>query len=83
MRIALFQIAYQIGMHPKDLANAVYESELTGEVPDHNPQSKDAWVDLLSLRNYIQWQYEKAGITEMSYLKAIRHIDLAIQKHKK
>ncbi|MGD8191432.1 hypothetical protein ACQCN2_15735 [Brevibacillus ginsengisoli] len=83
MKIALFQIAYPIGMHPKDLAKAVHEGEVTGEVPDQNPQSKEAWVDLLSLRNYIQWQYEKARITEMSYLRALRHIDAAINLKKR
>lgn len=80
MKIALFQIAYRIGMHPKDLAKAVLEGDLTGDIPEQNPQSKDAWVDLLSLRNYIHWLHEKERITEMSYLKAIRHIDLAIKE---
>lgn len=82
MKIAIYQIAYPIGMHPQDLARAVKDGEITGEVPQDNPQSKEAWVDLLSLRNYIHWQYEKERMTEMSYLKAIRHIDKALGKLK-
>lgn len=80
MKIAIYQIAYKIGMHPKELAKAVKESELTGEILDDNPLSNEAWVDLLSLRNYIHWLYEKERITEMSYLRALRHIDEAITK---
>ncbi|MGC5325395.1 hypothetical protein [Brevibacillus sp. SYSU BS000544] len=83
MKIAIYQIAYKIGMHPKELAKAVKEGEITGEVSDDNPQSKEAWVDLLSFRNYIHWLYEKETITEMSYLRALRHIDEAIQKQKR
>lgn len=83
MKIAIFQIAYKIGMHPKDLAKAVLDNEITGEVPNNDPQSREAWVDLLSLRNYVHWLFEKEAITEMSYLKAIRHIDLAIKQQKR
>ena len=83
MKIALYQIAYKIGMHPKELAKAVMEGELTGEVFGDDPQSKESWVDLLSLRNYIHWLYEKEMITEMSYLRALRHIDEAIRKQKR
>jgi hypothetical protein len=80
MKIALYQIAYQIGMHPVELARLVQDNELTGEVPGGNAQSKDAWVDLHSLRNYIQWRYDQKKLDEMAYLKAIRHIDNAIRK---
>jgi hypothetical protein len=82
LNIAIYQIAYRIGMHPNELAKAVREGEVTGEVPGNNPQSKEAWVDLLSLRNYIHWMYEKGQISEMSFLKSIRHIDQAIKQSK-
>jgi len=80
MKIALYQIAYQIGMHPTDLARLVYDGEITGEVPGGNAQSKDAWVELHSLRNYIQWKHDQKRLEEAFYLKAIRHIDAAIRK---
>ncbi|QRG65121.1 hypothetical protein [Brevibacillus choshinensis] len=75
MKIALHQIAYQIGYHPNEMARLVYEGEITGEVPGNNPQSRDAWVDLHSLRNFIQWRRDQGRIDGMFYDKAIRHID--------
>jgi hypothetical protein len=80
MKIALYQIAYQIGLHPTEMARLVHEGEITGEVPGGNAQSKDAWVDLHSLRNYIQWKHDQKQLEESVYLKAIRHIDTAIRK---
>lgn len=82
MKIALYQIAYQIGMHPVELAKLVLDNELTGEVPGGNAQSKDAWVDLYSLRNYIQWRYDQKKLEELAYLKAIRQIDKEIRNRK-
>lgn len=76
MKITLYHIADKIGFHPIHLAKAVLEGELTGEVPNGNAQSKDAWVDLLSLRNYIDWLHEQGRLEPVRYLKAIRHIDL-------
>lgn len=75
MKIALHHIAYQIGYHPNEMAKLVYDGEITGEVPDNNPQSKDAWIDLHSLRNFIQWRRDQGRIDEMFYDKAIRRID--------
>lgn len=75
MKIALHQIAYQIGIHPTEMAKLVHEGEITGEIPGNNPQAKDAWVDLHSLRNFIQWRYDQGRMDEMAYGKAIRHID--------
>jgi hypothetical protein len=75
MKIPLHQIAYQIGVHPREMAKWVYEGEITGEVPGSNPQAKDAWVDLHSLRNFIQWKFEQGNFDDMFYQKAIRHID--------
>ncbi|UFJ42343.1 hypothetical protein LOK74_07610 [Brevibacillus humidisoli] len=75
MKVAIYQIANRVGMHPKELSRAIYDGEVTGEVPDGNPQSKQAWVDLLSLRNYIQWLYERERMDEIRYLKSIRHLD--------
>lgn len=75
MKTALYQIAYQIGIHPTKMAKLVREGEITGEVPGDNPQSKEAWVDLLSLRNYIEWQREQGRMDERAYWKAIRHIE--------
>ncbi|MFY0546184.1 hypothetical protein [Brevibacillus sp. H7] len=83
MKIALYQIAYQIGLHPSELARLVYDGEITGEVPGGNAQSKDAWVDLHSLRNYIQWRFDQKKLEEMAYWKAIRHIDNAIRTAKR
>ncbi|WP_139489966.1 hypothetical protein [Brevibacillus dissolubilis] len=75
MKIALHHIAYKIGIHPTELGQAVRDGELTGELPDNNPQSKDAWVDILSLRNYVEWLREKGKMEESRFLKAVRHID--------
>ncbi|WNC12238.1 hypothetical protein [Brevibacillus brevis] len=75
MKIALHQIAYQIGMHPNEMARLVHDGEISGEVPGNNPQSKDAWIDLHSLRNFIQWRRDQGRVDEMFYGKAIRHID--------
>ncbi|MFF2528346.1 hypothetical protein ACFVS2_05465 [Brevibacillus sp. NPDC058079] len=80
MKIALHQIAYQIGMHPIEMAKLVYEGEITGEVPEHNPQAKDAWVDLHSLRNFIQWRYDQGRMDQMFYDKAMRHLNKAMPK---
>lgn len=82
MKIPLHQIAYQIGIHPNEMAKLVYEGEVTGEVPNGNPQSKDAWVDLHSLRNFIQWRYDQGRLEELDYGKAIRHITNAMQPRK-
>lgn len=82
MKTPLYQIAYQIGMHPTEMAKLVYEGEITGEVPDNNPQSKDAWVDLHSLRNFIQWRYDQGRMEELVFGKAIRHIDKSMQQRK-
>jgi len=82
MKAAIYQIAYRVGMHPNDLGKAVREGEITGEVPDGNAQSKDAWVDLHSLRNYVEWQYEKKQIDELRYQKSIRRIDVVLRKGK-
>ncbi|GAA4707010.1 hypothetical protein [Brevibacillus fulvus] len=82
MNIPIYQIAYKIGIHPTELAKIVRDGDVTGEVPGNNPQSKDAWVDLLSLRNYYVWIFEKGQISEMTYQKAIRHIDNAIKQQK-
>lgn len=79
MKTALYHIAYQIGMHPAEMAKLVREGEITGEVPGNNPQARDAWVDLHSLRNYIQWRHDQNRLDEMAYLKAIRHIDKALR----
>jgi hypothetical protein len=80
MKIPLYQIAYQIGMHPTEMAKLVYEGEITGEVPGNNPQSKEAWVDLHSLRNFIQWRRDQGRMEDMSYDKAIRHIDKSLRR---
>lgn len=80
MKIPLYQIAYQIGMHPTEMAKLVFEGEITGEVPGDNPQSKEAWVDLYSLRNFIQWRRDQGRMEEMSYDKAIRHIDKSLRR---
>ncbi|QQE76354.1 hypothetical protein KDJ56_10745 [Brevibacillus composti] len=79
MKTALHQIAYQIGMHPTEMARLVQEGEITGEVPGGNPQSREAWVDLHSLRNFIQWRHDQKRLEEAMYLKAIRHIDRALR----
>ncbi|GIO08476.1 hypothetical protein J31TS6_45040 [Brevibacillus reuszeri] len=75
MKIALHQIAYQIGMHPTEMAKLIFEGEVTGEVPDRNPQAKDAWVDLHSLSNFIQWRFDQGHFDKMFYDKAMRHIN--------
>jgi hypothetical protein len=83
MKIAIYQIAYRLGMHPKELARAVVNGDVTGEVPGGDPQAKEAWVDLLSLRNYIEWVHEKGQLDELRYQKSIRHIDTEIGKVKR
>ncbi|ASJ53994.1 hypothetical protein BP422_10855 [Brevibacillus formosus] len=80
MKIALHQIAYQIGMHPTEMAKLVYDGEITGEVPDRDPQAKDAWVDWHSLRNFIQWRYDQGRMEQMFYDKAMRHLNKAMPK---
>ncbi|NGQ96259.1 hypothetical protein G3578_13920 [Brevibacillus sp. SYP-B805] len=82
MKIAIYQIAYRLGMHPKELAKAVLDGDVTGEVPGGNPQAKEAWVDLLSLRNYIEWLHEKGQVDELRYQKSIRHLDAEIGRAK-
>ncbi|USG68186.1 hypothetical protein NDK47_13260 [Brevibacillus ruminantium] len=80
MKTALYLIANQIGMHPAVMAKLVLDGEITGDVPGGNAQSKDAWVDLHSLRNYIEWRHDQKQLEEMPYLKAIRHIDRALRR---
>ncbi|QDX95185.1 hypothetical protein JNUCC42_01670 [Brevibacterium sp. JNUCC-42] len=80
MKITLHQISNKIGFREKELATAILNGDVTGEVPDQNPQSKLAWVDLLSLQNYMEWLYEQGNITEQKFLKGIRHIELIKQK---
>ena len=82
MKVAIYQIAYRLGMHPNDLGKAVREGEVTGDVPDGNAQSKEAWVDLHSLRNYVEWLFEKKQIDELRYLKSIRRIEVVLKKGK-
>ncbi len=78
MKIALHQIAYQIGMHPNEMAKLVYEGEITGEVPNRNPQAKDAWVDLHSLKNFIEWKFDQGAFDRMFFDKAMRHVNKAM-----
>lgn len=80
MKTPLYQIAYQIGIHPNEMARLVYEGEITGDVPGNNPQSKDAWVDLHSLKNFIQWRYDQGRLEEMAYNKAILHIERGLRR---
>lgn len=75
MNVPIDQIAKRIGMHPRELSRAVLDGEVSGEVPAGNPQSKQAWVDLFSLRNYIQWLYEQDKLDELRYQKAVRQLD--------
>lgn len=80
MRASIYIIAPKIGMHPNELGKAVLDGELYGEVPDGNSQSKEAWVDLLSLRNYVEWLHEKEQVDEIRYQKSIRRIDNMIAR---
>ncbi|WP_126426780.1 hypothetical protein [Brevibacillus marinus] len=75
MKLAIYQIANRIGMHPRELLRAVREGEVSGDVPAGDSPAKQAWVDLLSLRNYIQWLYEQEKLDETRYLKAIRQLE--------
>ncbi|MBO8162681.1 MAG: hypothetical protein H0Z34_03050 [Brevibacillus sp.] len=75
MRVPIYQIANRVGMHPSELAMAVRDGEVTGEVPDGTGQSKQAWVDLISFQNYIQWLYEQGSLNETRYFKALRHLE--------
>jgi ribosomal protein L19E len=75
MKLVLHEIAYRIGRHPSELARAIQAGDVTGEVPSGNPQSKEAWVDGLSLRNYFDWLREQGKWDEQTYRKAIRHLD--------
>ncbi len=83
MKIAIYEIAHKLGMHPAELGKAIRNGDVTGEVPGGNAQAKDAWIDLMSLRNYIQWLYEQDRLEEARYVKAIRHLDAAIHERKR
>ncbi|HZG15035.1 MAG TPA: hypothetical protein VE710_08465 [Candidatus Bathyarchaeia archaeon] len=83
MKIAIYQIAHRLGLHPKDVAKMVYDGDVTGEVPGGDAQSKDAWVDLLSLRNYIDWLNDQGRMEALRYQKSIRHIDTHINQIKR
>lgn len=83
MKIPIYQIAHRLGLHPKDLAKIVYDGDVTGEVHGGDPQSKDSWVDLLSLRNYIDWLNDQGRIEGMRYQKSIRQIDVHIKQLKR
>jgi len=82
MKIALYLISHRLGMHPTELAKAIRNGDITGDVPGGNAQSKDAWVDLMSLRNYLEWIREKGEVDEIRYQKSLRHIDNEIAKAK-
>ncbi|AKF94381.1 hypothetical protein ABE137_22400 [Brevibacillus laterosporus] len=80
MKVVLHQISNKVGLRETQLAEAIHNGDVTGEVPDQNPYSKLAWVDLLSLQNYMEWLYEQDKITEQKFLKGVRHIERMKQK---
>ena len=79
MKVVLHQISNKVGLRETQLAEAIHNGDVTGEVPDQNPYSKLAWVDLLSLQN-MEWLYEQDKITEQKFLKGVRHIERMKQK---
>lgn len=83
MKVPIYLIAQRLGLHPKELAKIVYDGDVTGEVPGGSAQSKDAWVDILSLRNYIEWLNDQGRIEALRYQKSIRHIDTEIARLKR
>ncbi|WP_232698374.1 hypothetical protein [Brevibacillus daliensis] len=80
MEVAIYLIAPKIGMPAKELIKAIDNGDIMGGFPVDDPLSKMAWVDLLSLRNYVEWLYEHKRVTEQKYLKAIRHIEMTKDK---
>lgn len=83
MRRPMNQIAQNIGMQNQYLADAVFDGKVIGEIAiDDDYHSNDSWVDVESVKQYIQWKFENQVINEESYVSYMGFLNELINSNK-
>ena len=74
MRKSINQVAHKIGMQNQYLAHAVWDGLVEGEVINdwHN---KDSWVEIESVKKYVQWRFDNYVISKESLDRAMEFLN--------
>lgn len=74
MKKSIRDIAKYIGMQNQYLAHAISEGRVIGEVIG-SYHSSESWVDIDSVKKYIQWKLDNYVISRDEYTEAIMFLE--------
>jgi hypothetical protein len=82
LRLQITQVAHGIGMQAQYLSYAVRETKVVGAIaPNGDYHSRNSWVEVQSVKHYIQWQYANYMIGKEQYDSDISFLDKLLLTH--
>lgn len=79
MRLPINRVARGIGMQNQYLSQAVREGKVIGEIHNEDYHSDLSWVDLQSVREYLEWRYKNHVITAEQYQRYTQFLDQLVE----
>lgn len=75
MKLPIKKVARGIGMQNQYLSQAIQEGKVIGEIHNEDYHSDKSWVDLQSLKEYVEWRFKNWIISKEQYKKFTEFID--------
>jgi hypothetical protein len=69
MRVPINKIAHGIGMQNQYLSQAVRDGMVIGEIHNEDYHSDKSWVDVQSVKEYVDWRYKNWVISKEQHQK--------------